>query len=172
MTEADWLTKLDFTAHIRFVADRLSPRRQRLLAVGFCRATSHIFTHPDLTSALAVIEQFADGSAKAADLEKARQRCREVALEAYEEYAAAEDHSPGPQLQPYKTLGAHVLSELSWAIAFAATSPVPVAEVGTRAANAAIEARTGYVSVVPVPTRNFEDASNRWADMMRSVVWK
>jgi hypothetical protein len=55
MTEADWLTGTDFTAHVRFAADRLSPRRQRLLAAGFCRTVLPYLDRADLIEALMVI---------------------------------------------------------------------------------------------------------------------
>ena len=86
MTEADWLTGTDFSAHVRLAIDHLSPRRQRLLAAGFCRAVSPFFDHPDLMQALLIIERHADGRADAVDIERARNRCREIAQEAYEAY--------------------------------------------------------------------------------------
>src|SRR5262245_27450474 len=95
MTESDWLTEIDFSAHVRFASERLSLRRQRLLAVAFCRAVGHLIDHPDLTEALATIEGFADGRRDASDVEQARQRCREIAVEAYEAYARQVDGGAG-----------------------------------------------------------------------------
>ena len=77
MTEADWLTGTDLTALVRFATDFLSARRERLLAVGFCRAVEHLINHSELIEALKVIEWYADGR-DSIPLEKARQRCRIV----------------------------------------------------------------------------------------------
>ena len=164
MTEADWLTGTEFAAHVGYIADRLAPRRQRLLAAGFCRAVSHLFDHPDLNAALAVVEWYADGRDSIAELEKARQRCRVLAQEAYESYARQVDGglSGGEQ---------DVRHELAWAVSFAATSPLPVLMVGTRAANAAVQARTGAGLLVPVATPAFDAAVAEQSRVMRGVVW-
>src|SRR3954470_23693241 len=97
MTEAEWLTGTDLATHVRFAYDRLSPRRQRLLAVGFCRAVAHLFDHPDLTSALATVEWYADGRDPVSELEKARQRCRELAQESNETYHRQVDAGAGDE---------------------------------------------------------------------------
>src|SRR5438105_4503124 len=100
MTEADWLTGTDFTAHVRHVADRLSPRRQRLLAAAFFRANHDLIDHPSLETALDVLEHAAEGAAAPVELEGARQRCRALALESYEAYRVVVDGQgigfPGP----------------------------------------------------------------------------
>ena len=142
MTESDWLTGSDFAAHVHFAAGRLSPRRQRLLAAGFCRAVGHLFDHPDLHAALKTVEWFADGRDSAAELEKARQRCRFLALEAYEAYARQVDASGegrGPEWARH---------ELAWMVAFAATTPLPLSDVATRAVNAARGVSTGVAEPV------------------------
>jgi hypothetical protein len=164
MTEADWLSNPDFAAHARFVAERLSPRRLRLLAAGFCRAVEHLFDHPDLKSALAVIEWYADGKDSIAELEKARQRCRELALEAGEAYAR--------QVDGGATGGeGDVRRELAWVVAHAATTPLPVENVGNRAIAVAVQARTGAVLFSPVPTAEFDAATAEQQRVMRAVVW-
>jgi hypothetical protein len=165
MTEAEWQTGTDLAAHVRYACERLSPRRQRLLAAGFCRAVSHLFDHPDLTDALAVIERYADGLAPAAEAEKARQRCRQIAVEAWEAYNAAVDRGSNDGLKLC------VRNELAWAVAFAASTPLPVAEVGNRATNAAVQARTGGSLLAPVPSAEFAAAAAEQARVMRAVVW-
>ena len=117
MTEADWLTGTDFAAHVRFTADRLSPRRQRLLAAGFCRAVSHLFDHPDLSAALAVVEWYADGRDSIAELEKARQACRVLAQQAHDAYAR-QVHGDG------SGAAGDVRHELAWAVACACAPSV------------------------------------------------
>lgn len=72
MNEDEWLTGTDFTAHARYAAEHLSPRRQRLLAVAFCRAAGALLDHPDLTDALDVIDQYADELAPPAAVARAR----------------------------------------------------------------------------------------------------
>ena len=91
MNEDEWLTGTDFTAHARYAAEHLSPRRQRLLAVAFCRAAGALLDHPDLTDALDVIDQYADELAPPAAVARARQECRAVASEVYNAYSAAVD---------------------------------------------------------------------------------
>jgi hypothetical protein len=165
MTEAEWLTGTELAAQVRFAANLLSPRRQRLLAVGFCRAVAHLFDHPDLTSALATIEWFADGRDPISELERARQRCRELALEAYETYARQVDGGDSGGRES-------VRHELAWAVAYAATSPLPVAEVGNRAAQAAAQAQTGAVLLIPVASTALDAAIAEQLALMRSVVWE
>ncbi len=70
MTEAEWLTGTDFVAHLRYAAEHLSTRRQRLLAVAFCRAVAPLFNHQELNNSLDVIERYADGLASASGSRK------------------------------------------------------------------------------------------------------
>ncbi|QJW93189.1 hypothetical protein [Frigoriglobus tundricola] len=161
MTEADWLTTTDFETHVRFVADRLSPRRSRLLAAGFCRAASSLFDLPDLIAALAVVEEYADGLAPVAELDKARQFCRALALRANEAYTRHYDGGLSGAED-------YVRRELGWAVSFTAGGLVPVVDVGTRAAHAAVQARTGaglLQSVADTP------ATAEQARVMLGVVW-
>jgi len=160
MTESDWLTGTDFAAMARFAAERLSARRRRLMAVAFCRAVVHLVSHPELLRALDVIERSADGAAAAGELDAARQTCRNLALASYEVYAREGNYPP------------HALSEVAWAIAFAATNPMPTVDVGTRALTAAVEARTGVVLVVPVSSAEFDAANELQSRIMRGVVWE
>jgi hypothetical protein len=165
MTEAEWLSGTDLAAHVRFASERLSPRRQRLLAVAFCRAVAHLFDHPDLTSALATIEWYADGRDPIAELEKARNRCRAVAQESNETYNRQVDAGTGGD-------EGYVRRELAWSVAYAATTPLPLAEVGTRAAQAAVQAQTGAVLLIPVASAAFDAAVAEQMSVMRSVVWE
>ena len=155
MTEAHWLTATDFTEHVRFAEGRLSPRRQRLLAAGFCRAVSHLFDHPDLSAALAVVERFADGRASVADIEKARQQCRALAQQSHDGSGAKGD----------------VRSELAWAVSLAAGGQLTLTDVGGRAANAAVQAQTGVVLLVSVSSPAFDAAAAEQKVVMRGVVW-
>src|SRR5258708_4332269 len=92
MTEAEWLTGTDCTAHVEFVADRVSTRRLRLLSVGLCRTVARLTDHPDLIPALLLLEQYADGLISESEAEKARQQCRSMAQQGYERYHASMDH--------------------------------------------------------------------------------
>jgi hypothetical protein len=166
MTEADWQTGTDFTAHVRFAADRLSPRRQRLLAAGFCRAVSQLFSHAELNEALLGIDHYADDMASVGAVDRVRQRCREIAQESYEDYRAAVDGGESDSLR------SEVLSEFAWAVAFAANSPLPLLEVGNRAAAAAVQVRTGAALLAPVASPNFGAATVEQSLVMRSVVWE
>ena len=165
MTESDWLTSTDFSEHARFAAERISARRQRLLAVAFCRAVGHLIDHPDLTEALATIERYADGRRDTSDVEQARQRCREIAMEAYETYARQVDGGASGGRGSLQ-------HELAWAVAYAATRPLPLVEVGTHAATVAVQARIGLAFLLPVPSADVYDASAEQARVMRSVVWE
>jgi hypothetical protein len=126
MTESEWLGG-DLSAQLRFAQERLSARRQRLLAVAMCRAAEP--DHPDVRAALDTIEAFADGTVPSAEVERARGRCREVALEAYEEYRRAVDSG--------KSAAPSALIDVAWAVAFAAaaTNPVPLDTIAERFAS-------------------------------------
>jgi len=158
MTEADWLTGTDFTKHVRFAVDRLSPRRQRLLAAGFCRAVTHLFEFPDLSAALAVVEGYADGLAAAAELDKAKQNCRVLALKANEAYKRRVDGG-------LSGTDEEVRRDLAWAVSFAAGGLFQVADVGTRVAHVAVQARAGAGLLQPVAV------TAEQAHVMRGVVW-
>jgi hypothetical protein len=172
MTESDWLTGTDFAEHARFADETLSARRRRLLAVAFCRAAGDLIDHPELLDALAVTERYADGRATPADIERVRHRCRVVAQEAFDTYATHVDRGLIDQFRPSPGVGRHVLSELAWAVAYAAGAVVEAAAVGGRVAAAAVEARTGVVLMVPVPGAEFDRATAAQAALMRSVVWE
>ena len=163
MTEADWLTGTDFTKHVRFAAERLSPRRQRLLAAGFCRAVAHLFAHPDLSAALAVVERYADGLASAAELDKVRLRCRALTQEASTAYSQQIEEGQSGAEQD-------VQRELAWTVAYAASSPLTAADVARRADSAAVQFRTGsgLLSQAPVPASRA--ATEEQARVMLGVV--
>jgi hypothetical protein len=131
MTEAEWLSDADFGRHYQFVEARLSPRRARLLAAAFCRATGPLLDHPDLRDALDVIERYAEGLAPVAELAKARQRCRDLAVREYEVSRRSVDRGAGDVPD---ALARH---ELAWGLAYAANEPVPVGAVAGRAVIAA-----------------------------------
>jgi hypothetical protein len=165
MTEAEWLTGGDFAAHVRFAAARLSPRRQRLLAVALCRAASHLIDDPDVVAALEVVERYADGGAPAADLERARRLCRVAALEAFEEHARRVERGfCGPEWG--------MRHEMAWAVAFAATTPLPLVEVGNRVASAAVQERTGSSLFAPAAPAAFDAATAEQSLAMRAVAWE
>ncbi len=126
MTESEWLGG-DLSAQLRFAQERLSARRQRLLAVAMCRAAAP--DHPDVRAALDVIDRYADGTAPPAEVERVRGRCREVALGAYEDYRRAVD--AGEPAAP------SALIDVAWAVAFAAaaTNPVPLDSIAERFAS-------------------------------------
>lgn len=168
MTENEWRTGTDFAEHVRFVHDRLSPRRQRLLAVAFCRAAGDPFAHPDLAAALDVIDRSADGDSPAAEVERARQRCRAVAVEARETHRRAVDAGAGTQSAATALL---LRSELAWAVAFAATTPLTVEDVGLRALTAvtaeALEAVLDRSNRAPRVT-----TVERLNARLRGMVWE
>jgi hypothetical protein len=165
MTEADWLTGTDFAAHVRFAAERLSPRRRRLLAAAFCRAASPLFDHPELNRALSAIEWYADGKDAAAELEKARQACRFVAMDVYERHARQIDAGQ---------IGGEdaVHHEVAWAVACAASTPLTPLDVANRVAGAVVQARTGAGLLTPVPSSVFDAATAEQSLAMRSIVWE
>lgn len=165
MTEADWFTGTDFTAHVRYVIDLLSPRRQRLLAAGFCRTVSHLFKHPDFTRTLAVIESSADWPDSLQELEEVRQKCRFAALAAGSNYARRVDL--GEVSGEFR-----IEQELAWALAFAATTPLPLEEVGSRAAAVAGYAQNWRQSQQTPALSVLTTVSVEQSLQMRSVVWE
>jgi hypothetical protein len=169
MTEADWFTDTDFSAHAEFAANHLSPRRQRLLAAGFCRAVAHLFDHPDLTEALLVLERYADRLIPEGEAEKVRQRWRERAQQGYERYRASVD-SEDPEGDPNPRN--HARAEVAWAVAFAFNyHPVPVAEIVTRTVEAAVTNEVGFKMTENWRSRRAA-ATAEHALVMRSVVWE
>jgi hypothetical protein len=168
MNEDEWLTGTDFTAHARFAAEHLSPRRQRLLAAEFCRAVGDLLDHPDLTDALDVIDQFADDLVPPAALGRVRQECRAIASEMYNAYSAAVDAGTAGTKGGYPL----VRSELAWAVSFAATGPLPLEMVGTRVLGAAVRAHVGAVEMVPKPSAELDAATVAQHLAMRAVVWE
>jgi hypothetical protein len=126
MTEAEWLTGTDHARSFEFVEGRLSPRRSRLLAAALCRAAWPLLGHPGFIAALDAIERHADGAASTPELEEARQRCRVLAIQQFEE-AARSAENPIPE-----RVTAIIQNELAWALAFAATTPLSVEAVARR----------------------------------------
>jgi hypothetical protein len=169
MTEADWLHGTDFAAHALFVADRLSPRRQRLLAAGFCRAVSHLFDLAEMFEALMVIDHYADGMASPGAVERVRFRCRAIATESYEAYRNSVDSVDSAEP---RDLRAYVRSRLAWALAYAANTPLGLPSVGTSAAEAAVSARIGAGPLDPVDSDESKAAAAEQNRAMRAVVWE
>jgi hypothetical protein len=77
MTEEEWLTSTDLWKLMRAVQDQSSNRKNRLLAVAFCRRLERILdavpTHQQETyrQAVAVSERYADGTASDNELDRA-----------------------------------------------------------------------------------------------------
>ncbi len=154
MSEDEWLTGTDLTAHVRFALDRLSARRQRLLAAGFCRSALDLFDDPDLIKSLDVVERFADGRVPTAEVERARKVCREIAQQAYDTYVRRIDDRG----ENGGALRESVRSEFAWALAYAATTPLPIEDVGRRVIWAAAQVRAGVVQTMPFPSTALEAA--------------
>ena len=133
MTEAEWRSGTDFAAHVRFVHDRLSPRRRRLLAVGFCRAAGIPSDSPDLAAALDVIDRYADGDAPSEEVARVRRLCLQVALGSFEQLPLADvwRQSGGRGLDAAAALARR--TDFARVVLLAATTPLSVADVGTRA---------------------------------------
>jgi hypothetical protein len=113
MTEDEWLNEPDFAQLVRFIDNRLSDRKRRLLAVAFCRLVGNLFDHPDLLTAVETAERYADGAATAAELEAGRQRCRVIAVQENQAWSEVGEN-------------AWLRSESAWAASLAATATPPV----------------------------------------------
>lgn len=146
MIEAELLNELDFAQIIRFLDDRLSDRKRRLLAVAFCRLVADLFDHPDLLAAVEAAERYADGAATGAELEACRSRCRELAVREYEVWAGENDPTARAQR-----------SDVAWAMAFAATTPVEVNAVCGKTLTAGDQLRTagGLISSADAAVKNW-----------------
>ncbi len=165
MTKAEWLANPDFSTQTKFVVEHLSPRRLRLLAAGFCRAVPQLADFQHFLSILDTIERFADGLARAHELETVRQKSRATALESYERYAekSTNHHDPGQQ--------EWLESQYAWAVAFAATTPVPTAEVGERVMMVATGSRVvGLLRESSPEVSNATEAETHLS-RFRGVVW-
>lgn len=159
MTEAEWLSEPNFVKHVQHVEPRASARKLRLLAGAFCRAGGSILNHPELLAAVDTIENYADGVVNAAELEKARAHARVVAVQAYEHYVRWSEGAVREGANPM------VEHQVAWAVAFAATTPLPVAAVGTR---------MGEASGQPGPDAGLlaeAVAPPEFLARLRSVVW-
>jgi hypothetical protein len=73
--EAVWLSSTNPLAMLAFRRGQASERKFRLHGVAFCRAFWHMRSQPFSRLAIELSERFADGMARAAELELARQRC-------------------------------------------------------------------------------------------------
>ena len=161
MTEAEWFTEPNFVLHVQHVEPTASARKLRLLAAGFCRAAGPILDHPELIAAVETIENYADGAVAAAELEKARSHARIVAVQAYEDYVRWAEGKDGERA----AANPMVRHQVAWAVAFAATTPLPVAAVGTR---------TGEATAQPAGTPNMladPVVSPEFLGTLRAVVW-
>jgi hypothetical protein len=166
MTEVEWFADPIFSRHVAFVADRLSDRRQRLVAVGFCRVAQHLNDDPAILAALAATDQFADGhTAYGRTLERHRQACREAAVRFHDEWAQLIGHDEPVALSRW------ILHELAWAAAYATTTPIPLAGVGMRVAAALVADRTGDSGVLPQGVPGRERAELEAGVALRGVLW-
>ena len=154
MTEADWLADPDWVRHVQYAADRIGPRKRRLLAAAFCRAGWHLFDEPTCRTAVEVAERFADGRATAAELEAAQVAARRVAIEAHDAYTRAVD---GDSVEP---LAHYLRHTVAWAAAYAASPYVEPAAVGQRVTDAAVRARTGEVGLMLSQAAKFRTPVN------------
>lgn len=161
MTEAEWLSEPNFVQHVQHVEPKASARKLRLLAAGFCRAGGPILDHPELLAAVDAIERYADGTATAAELEKARSHARVVAVQAYEDYVRWAEGQEGERA----AANPMVQHQVAWAVAFAATTPLPVSAVGTRMGEASAQP-TAAPTVLADPV-----VSPEFLRALRAVVW-
>jgi hypothetical protein len=174
MTERDWLTEPDPARCIEFVADRLGPRRARLLAVALCRLAGELSDAADLRAAVEVAERYADGGVTRAELERARQAARESAVKAHDLFATAVEggrlaNPPGPQAPWYETL-----RDLAWVAAYAATSPVPLPDLCSKAesagANRIVLTEFPHLSANAVSLRVAQDLRAAIRSLVRDVA--
>jgi hypothetical protein len=171
MTPDEWLTEPDFARHVRFVEERLSVRKRRLLAVAFCHRTAYLHTHFDIATAVGKAENFADGKLHRLEpLEPYRQACREAAVRFHETWTQWVD---GPD--PAEERRWWMLHELAWAAAYTASTPVPVADVGQRVAAVLVSARTGGSGVFPGltadPAAQEDHIRAEVNAVLRALVW-
>jgi len=124
MTEAEWLAEADPTRLIQFVEGRLSARKRRLLAAALCRVADRHADTPELARALNEVEWFADGLAGAPELDRARQRCRVMAVQ-----QRSQSDRLALEGGPEDSLPALEQHELAWAVAYAAAVSVTLRDV-------------------------------------------
>jgi NAD(P)-dependent dehydrogenase (short-subunit alcohol dehydrogenase family) len=83
MTEAEWQACGDPLLMLRFLRDRASERKLRLLAVAACREIWDRITDGRSREAVVVAEMFADGLAGDADLLRACQSAHDASTAAH-----------------------------------------------------------------------------------------
>ena len=161
MTEAEWRSEPNFVLHVQHVEPKASARKLGLLAAGVGRPAGPILDHPELLAAVETIESYADGAVAAAELEKARSHARIVAVQAYEDYVRWAEGKEGERA----AANPMVRHQVAWAVAFAATTPLPVAAVGTRVGEATAQP-AGAPDMLAAPV-----VSPEFLGTLRAVVW-
>ncbi len=80
MTEAEWLACTDPDLMLKFLRDKASERKLRLLACACCRRVWHLLTDGRSRNALVTCEPYADGLTTKAALVTARREAGEAMM--------------------------------------------------------------------------------------------
>src|SRR5262245_7521722 len=78
MTKQEWLACADPKPMLQWLADRLSARKLRLIAVACCRHLWHLLTEAASREVVEVAERYADGLERKSTLAAARASARRV----------------------------------------------------------------------------------------------
>jgi hypothetical protein len=94
VTEQEWLASDDPDEMVRALGSRVGTRRVQLYAAACCRRVWHLLADDRSRSAIAVLEQFADGQAAVAALETAAMAAEDAAeFSSWSSNASAPAHS-------------------------------------------------------------------------------
>jgi len=128
MTEEQWHLETNWERHFEHIGNRLSERKHRLLAAGFCRQLWHLIEDQPVRDAIETAEHYVEKRATVAELERARRQCRDLASKwGHESMKLAESS------QDLASIAAHLRSDLAWLGAFLTAGQFDVKTIGARA---------------------------------------
>jgi hypothetical protein len=90
MDEAEWLACNDSRPMLEFLREKVSERKLRLFAVGCCRRSWQLLTHPDRRKAVEVGERYADGTASREECLAAQEAALDAIPRGYRAWPTAE----------------------------------------------------------------------------------
>ena len=138
MTEAEWLQETNWKHQFEFLADRMSLRKQRLAAAGFCRRIWDVILVPEVRLAVEIAEKSVDGHATVPEMEQIRHRCREVAAR-----SGSEKNLRIDQQDPVRALRAELACDLGWLGACITAGQMKLEEIASRVNFAELHSRGG-----------------------------
>lgn len=127
MTETEWFQDGNWERHFENVSSRINPRKQRLLAAGFCRQIWPFIEDKEVRDAIVLAEQAADHRAAVAEIERVRNQCRVLAVKRGQR---AEQHIDAND--PESVFLEEFQQDIAWIGAFVTAGQFRIEEIGRR----------------------------------------